>query len=91
MYVPSSIFGDRHSYTQSRSCHSFTDWFHVNNWVDAVRASHNAALGIRTEAAVVQTSVATISAAFLQCDSGGHAWDSNMNDQLEKELKKVRR
>lgn len=80
--LPSSIFGDRHSYPQPRGSHSLADWFHVNNWVDAVWASHNATLRIRTETAVVQTLVAVISATLLQRDSGGHTWDSDMNNQL---------
>lgn len=80
--LPSSIFGDRHSYSQPWGGHSLTDWFHVNDWVDTVGASHNATLWIRTEAAVVQALVAVISATLLQRDSGGHTWDSNMNHQL---------
>lgn len=83
--LPSGVFGDRDSYSQPRGGHSLTDRFHVNNRVDAVWASHNATLRIRTEAAVVQTLVAMISAALLQRDGRGHARDSNMNYQLAKD------
>lgn len=80
--LPSGVFGDGHSYSQSGGGHSLADWFHVNYWINAVWASHNATLWIRTEAAVVQTLVAMISATLLQRDSGGHTRDSNMNNQL---------
>lgn len=89
-WLPSGVFGDRHSYSQPRGGHSLADWFHVNNWVNTVRSPHNATLRIRTEAAVVQALVAMIPATLLQRDSGGHTWDSNMNYQLEKKKKTIK-
>lgn len=47
-------------------------------------------MGIRTEAAVIQPLVAIISATLLECDSGGHTRDSDMNYQLKRKGSNMR-
>lgn len=81
--LPSCVFGDRHGHSQPRGGHPLADRFHVDDGVDAVRAPNDAALGIWTEAAVVQAPVAVIPAALLQRDGGGHSRHPDVNDQLK--------
>lgn len=78
-YSPSCVFGDWYSHSQPGGGHSLADRLHVDDRVDAVGASDDAALGVWAEAAVVQASVAVISATLFKRDSSGHSWHPDVN------------
>lgn len=91
--VPASILRYSDRDVQPQCWDSLANRVHVDDGIDALRATFHAALRARAEAAVVQAFVAHVMATLLQRDSGGHPRDTHVNHQLwenRNELDKAR-
>lgn len=82
--VPASILRYSDRDVQPQRWDSFANHIHVNDGIDALRATFYAALRARAEAAVVQAFVADVMATLLQSDGGGHTRDTHVNHQLQE-------